>query len=79
MGNATHVTKNTSTTSATKQSTNGQNMAKGIKGTASSGARARAAKRTKAVLEGRPLADLRRAREFSQTTLPGWRSPNQSV
>jgi len=42
---------------------------KEIKGTASADVRARAAKRTRAMLEGLPLADLRRARELSQTTL----------
>ena len=42
---------------------------KEIKGTASAETRARAAKRTQSMLEGLPLADLRRARELSQTTL----------
>lgn len=42
---------------------------KEIRNTATPETRARAAKRTQAMLEGLPLAGLRRAREFSQTTL----------
>lgn len=42
---------------------------KEIRGTVTPETRARAAKRTRAMLEGLPLAELRRAREFSQTTL----------